>query len=118
MFSETFTYFTLIAATFRAGFVPFLISHRNSAEALAFLFSETRVDHVLVDRGTELQGVFRDALRLVQQSHPGAKMPTYSEVPLFEELFKNESSFRLLPPYRPDMDSLAMILHSSGTHGS
>ncbi|KAF4599105.1 hypothetical protein EYR40_006194 [Pleurotus pulmonarius] len=112
--SETFTYFTLIAATFRAGFVPFLISHRNSAEALAFLFSETRADHVLVDRGTELQGVFRDALRLVQQSHPGAKMPTYSEVPLFEELFKNESSFRLLPPYRPDMDSLAMILHSSG----
>ncbi|KAF9497912.1 acetyl-CoA synthetase-like protein [Pleurotus eryngii] len=116
--SETFTYFTLIAATFRAGFVPFLISHRNSTEALAFLFSETDVDHVLVDRGTELQEVLRGALRLMQETYPRAKIPPYSEVPLFEELFRNEDSFRLLPPYRPDMDTLAMILHSSVTGGS
>ncbi|KAF7427854.1 hypothetical protein PC9H_007070 [Pleurotus ostreatus] len=113
--SETFTYFTLIAATFRAGFVPFLISHRNSAEALAFLFAETHVDHVLVDRGTELQEVLGCALRLMQQTYPRAKIPPYSEVPLFEELFRNEDSFRLLPPYRPEMDTLAMILHSSGS---
>ncbi|KAG9220336.1 hypothetical protein CCMSSC00406_0006601 [Pleurotus cornucopiae] len=113
--SETFTYFTMIAATFRAGFVPFLISHRNSAEALAFLFAETHIGHVLVDRGTELQEVLRGALRLMQQTYPRAKIPPYSEVPLFEELFRNEDSFRLLPPYRPDMDTLAMILHSSGS---
>ncbi|KAJ8690362.1 hypothetical protein PTI98_011791 [Pleurotus ostreatus] len=113
--SDTITYFTLIAATFRAGFAPFVISARNSPAAVAHLLSTTSARHVIVGSDAALLEALDAALNLMQESNPSVVLPGRSTMPTFEEIFVADTAFELLPPCRPDVNSLALIFHSSGS---
>ncbi|KAF4568264.1 putative NRPS-like protein biosynthetic cluster [Pleurotus pulmonarius] len=113
--SDTITYFTLIAATFRAGFAPFVISARNSPAAVAHLLSTTRAKHVIVGSDAALLDALGTALNLMQEKNPSIVLPGRSMMPTFEEIFVSDAAFELLPPCRPNANSLALIFHSSGS---
>ncbi|KAJ8503287.1 hypothetical protein ONZ45_g10992 [Pleurotus djamor] len=112
--SDTITYFTLIAATVKAGLVPFLISPRNSPAAVAHLLSVTQTAHVLVGAEAALHSVFEAALKLLQEKDPRLPIPAHSLVPSFDELYTSDDAYVPLPPHKPNLSSLAVILHSSG----
>ncbi|KAJ8503284.1 hypothetical protein ONZ45_g10995 [Pleurotus djamor] len=111
--SDTITYFTLIAATVKAGFVPFLISPRNSPAAVAHLLSVTHTAHVLVGVEAALHSVFEAALKLLHDKDPRLPLPAQSPTPTFDDLYIVDETYVPLPLHKPDLNSLAVLLHSS-----
>lgn len=96
----------------RAGHVAFPISVRNSPAAVAHLLSKTNTTHVLVGSEASLQSLASASLELMQNSKPHL-----TPMPNFEDLYvpDDAESFSPLSFKRPDFDSPAIILHSSGS---
>ncbi|GJE93533.1 acetyl-CoA synthetase-like protein [Phanerochaete sordida] len=111
---DTTTYFTMEAGIIRSGHVLFPISPRNSAAAVAHLLAQTCVAHVFVGAEPALQDLARAALELMDRD---TARPTLSTVPAFEELYADgkHEPVEPLPPYRPQWDDPALIMHSSGS---
>jgi acyl-CoA synthetase (AMP-forming)/AMP-acid ligase II len=103
----------MVAATMRAGLVPFCISPHNAAAGVADLLEKTgaAVVYVSADRKKKLAEAFDIC---------GKKLPVF-DVLTFEELqdgldLEESSEYKSLPtlPAVIDLDSPAVILHSSG----
>lgn len=116
---ETISSFTLIVGIIRAGFVPFLISPRNSAPAIAHLLADTRANHVLVGHDQPIRDLASEAMNILQRDPKYSDLPALPEVssiPLFDDIYRPmEEPFKLLPPMKPDPASPAVIVHSSGS---
>ncbi|KAF8209425.1 hypothetical protein K438DRAFT_1960414 [Mycena galopus ATCC 62051] len=112
--ADSISYCMMVAAIMRAGLVPFNISPRNSAAGVADLLKKT--DAIAVYVSADLKGILADALEIY-----GKPLPTFDALS-FAELqndFKEEPAELSEPlPVLPavvDMNSLALILHSSGS---
>jgi acyl-CoA synthetase (AMP-forming)/AMP-acid ligase II len=116
--ADTITYFTTMVGVIRAGYVAFLISPRNSPAALAHLLSSTNPAHVLLGTEQPLQNLFAASLELMAEGSALKRRIRSSNMPTFEEIYisssANDAAFQPLPPFRPDLDTPAIILHSSG----
>ncbi|TBU38867.1 acetyl-CoA synthetase-like protein [Dichomitus squalens] len=112
--ADTITYATVILGILRAGHVAFPISPRNSAAAVADLLSKTKCTQLLASRDPHMSDLVKDALA-------GLGGVKQHAMPQYEDLFPSgvaESDddardFLVMPKY--DLDSPAMILHSSGS---
>ncbi|KAF8209428.1 hypothetical protein K438DRAFT_2012211 [Mycena galopus ATCC 62051] len=112
--ADSISYCMMVAAVMRAGLVPFNISPRNSAAGVADLLTKT--DAVAVYVSADLKGILANALEIY-----GKPLPTFDALS-FAELqndFKEEPSELSEPlsvlPAVVDINSLAVILHSSGS---
>lgn len=105
----------------RAGFVPFLISPRNSAVAVAHLLADTGTCHILLGHDQPIQDLASEALNILRNDSKYKTLhalPDVSLVPLFDDIYRPvDEPFELLPPSKPDPRSLAVIVHSSGSLG-
>lgn len=116
---DTISFFTLIVGVIRAGCVPFLISPRNSAAAVARLVADTGTCHILLGHDQPIQDLASEALSIFKNDpkhrSPPA-LPEVSLVPLFDDMYRpTEEPFERLPPTKFDPRSLAVIVHSSGS---
>ncbi|KIM81777.1 hypothetical protein PILCRDRAFT_8450 [Piloderma croceum F 1598] len=113
--SDSITYSTTLMGIIRAGYTVFPISPRNSAAAVAHLLSAKNVTHMLVGEEKSMQSLAKTALELMKLSM--TEIPKTSLMPLFEDIYIDEADmiFQPLPPSRPDLNELAVILHSSGS---
>ncbi|CAL1699337.1 unnamed protein product [Somion occarium] len=113
--ADTITSFTLQAGIMRAGHAVFPISPRNSPPAIAHLLSKTGAQHLLVGPEPALQSLAKASLKIM--SDADSPLPALAAVPAFEGLYpqRDDPTFELLPPIRPDWDDPAVILHSSGS---
>ncbi|KAK0492011.1 NRPS-like enzyme [Armillaria luteobubalina] len=97
------TFLTVVAGIIRAGYTAFPISTRNSPVAVAHLLERTGCKSLLVSADPAMQDIAR-----TQDGIKTVPMPT------FEDLYlKNDSE--PLPHVRPDLEQLALIVHSSGS---
>jgi hypothetical protein len=100
--SDQQTYFALTASLLRLGLVPFPISPRNSEAAVKHLLKETGAAAAILASGVELDG---EALAVLKTM----------KAPTFWTLYEGGASEKPMPIGKtPDMESVAMILHSSG----
>ncbi|THH32206.1 hypothetical protein EUX98_g1995 [Antrodiella citrinella] len=99
----------------RLGYGVFFISPRNSAAAVTHLLSKTGAVHVLVGPEKSSGDLAEAALKSLQES--SLTPPTCSTMPSFETLYPTEpeSEFIFLPPVQFNMDSPAMLTHTSGS---
>ena len=78
------------------------------------LLGKTEVDHIIVGREPSNQHAAKEAVKKLKEA--GQKVPHISTIPLFEDLYYDESDFELLPPFHPDIFDLVLYLHSSGEY--
>ncbi|KAH8101719.1 acetyl-CoA synthetase-like protein, partial [Cristinia sonorae] len=112
--SDTITYFCTIMGIMRAGFTVFTISPRNSPEAVAHLLSKTDAVLLLVSSEPSMAALAETAISLLRST--GTELRKGS-MPVFEELFVSvtDDSFVAYPKVEYDLESPALILHSSGS---
>ncbi len=112
--TESIAYSTMLAGIQRAGFVAFPISSRNSPAAVAHLLSKTTASHVFVGSDLAVQELAVATFEVLKQG--GAKQPDISTMPVFEELYTQDSNKAFVPlsPVKPTMDDLTIVMHSSG----
>ncbi|KAI9064759.1 acetyl-CoA synthetase-like protein [Trametes sanguinea] len=115
--ADTITSFCGIVGILRAGCTAFLISIRNGAAAVADMLQRTGASQLIMTQDVLVREVVKDAL-----SKLSAGQVTVRDMPTFEDLFPNadrkpakafEADIELPKTY--DMDSCAIILHSSGS---
>ncbi|KAI0314888.1 hypothetical protein OF83DRAFT_1165029 [Amylostereum chailletii] len=93
--TDSITYLTTVVGILRAGFAAFLVSPRNSPEAIAHLLKDSGVCHLLIEGTPIVEQTAEEALQLL--SADTTRIPC-SRMPVFESLYAKE----------------VLILHSSG----
>ncbi|KAI5119742.1 hypothetical protein M0805_008672 [Coniferiporia weirii] len=111
--TDTITYFTVLAGIFRAGLTAFPISPRNSPTAVAHLIRKTKVTHILV--GHEQASRTLSDMTLELLNNDGEGKPRTSLMPSYEEIYTSDAEFKPFPLVKPDLDSIVLYLHSSGS---
>ncbi|KAG7441925.1 acetyl-CoA synthetase-like protein [Guyanagaster necrorhizus] len=101
--ADSITFLTVVCGIIRAGYTAFPISTRNSPAGVAHLLASTGYEYLFVSADSAMQEIARmqDGINLIP-------MPT------FEDLYLNNDS-EPLPHVRPDLEQLALIIHSSGS---
>lgn len=96
----------------RAGFIPFVISPKNSAVAVAHLLKITNCSAVFLAGGEAIQTLAQDAIKSVDYPVEAIMFPK------LDELYDNNNSgkrFEALPPFPIEcIDRIGLISHSSG----
>ncbi|KAF5379549.1 hypothetical protein D9757_009276 [Collybiopsis confluens] len=120
---DPITYFIFIVGLIRAGYIPFPISPRNSAVAVAHLISKTNTRHIFVSGDPAMQKLAENSLALLRENTENevVQVPKTLDcyrMPYFLELYGYQESLTSEP--LPDLrgirqDSPALIMHSSGT---
>ncbi|KAJ7083262.1 hypothetical protein C8R44DRAFT_822628 [Mycena epipterygia] len=116
--SDTIPYFILLASCFRANYIVFPISPRNSPSAVAHLIDKVGINHLLIGNEPAMLELANNALDILKGQYPLTAAPDVSYVPLFEDLFlpASERSPVLDLPYEyKGPDATACIMHSSGS---
>ncbi|EEB89847.1 hypothetical protein MPER_12014, partial [Moniliophthora perniciosa FA553] len=116
--SETVSFFTTQLGIMRGNFVPFPISPRNSAIAVAHLIAQAKVRHVLVGEDGTTRGLLEAALDLLRTKYASTRIPDVSSMLIFDQLFSNLSTTddgKDLPVLRRNPTEVALYLHSSGS---
>ncbi|KAH9934343.1 uncharacterized protein B0H18DRAFT_870080 [Fomitopsis serialis] len=119
--SDAIPHFTMMMSIMRANYAVFPISPRNSPMAVAHLIDKVGVCHVLVGREPAMQDLANEALGILITRYGAEKLPTFSPMPLFEELFLSteagcSESLPVPPLYvYKGPDTVVMVLHSSGS---
>ncbi|TCD63425.1 putative NRPS-like protein biosynthetic cluster [Steccherinum ochraceum] len=112
--SDTVTYFCTIIGIMRAGFTVFAMSPRNSAEAVAHLLSKTDSQFMLVSSEPSMVSLAEAALKIMRTS---GKAPPMGRMPEYDNLYSAAMNVNFMPypNVKHDVDSIALILHSSGS---
>ncbi|KAJ7448015.1 hypothetical protein FB451DRAFT_1289566 [Mycena latifolia] len=117
--SDAIPYGILLMSCFRANYVVFPISPRNSPAAVAHLIDKAGVNHLLIGHDSSMLELANGALEILASKYPSRKAPDVSYVPLFEELFLPASERKMTPdsvPYEyKGPDACIIIMHSSGS---
>ncbi|KAF5351581.1 hypothetical protein D9758_007201 [Tetrapyrgos nigripes] len=106
---DSMTCFATLAGIMRAGYYPFPLSARNSPAAIAHLLRTKNVQHVLVNKEGPMKGLINASLQkseLIVHVH---------DMPTFDELYNSTKSVDLPPVEGVTQESVAVILHSSGS---
>ncbi|TFY76506.1 hypothetical protein EWM64_g7507 [Hericium alpestre] len=113
--TDSITYYTTVLGLVYAGFVPFLISTRNSAVAVADLLSKTGVSRLLIGVEDSLHEVVDEAMKLLkEQGNVMASVPQVA-APLFGDLYTQDDGEVPAKAAAHSVDSPFVILHSSGS---
>lgn len=114
--TDSFSYLLTMTGIMRAGFPVFLVSTRASSAALAHLISISGVAHVVVNEDdVALENKLMTAIARAQESDSEINV-TISHVLTWSALFPAKSATVEAPKVKEfDKNSLALVLHSSGT---
>ncbi|TFK21458.1 acetyl-CoA synthetase-like protein [Coprinopsis marcescibilis] len=110
--ADSITYTTMVTAIFRAGYIAFPLSPRNSPGAVAHLLNVLSVGHLLVGQEPSMQSLASEALELMKIP----VRPKTSPMPQFEDIFgqpkvdPNDVAYE-----KGELDDTIIYLHSSGS---
>ncbi|KAJ7626112.1 acetyl-CoA synthetase-like protein [Roridomyces roridus] len=121
--SDVLVYQTLLVGCIVAGFVPFPISHRNSAAAVVHLLQSTGAHHILTTKAS-LSSLL-DAISNQVSFLPEPYDLSIVEFPLLGQIYPDlghECAAHAFTPYpspssQPGLDDILLYVHSSGNTG-
>ncbi|KAF8547028.1 acetyl-CoA synthetase-like protein, partial [Imleria badia] len=116
---DTIFFQAVVAGMFIAGLVPFLVSYRNSAAAVADMMKKTNCSRILT-----LHHAHNALIENIRAEVPDREL-VVNELPTLSYAFPklgSEAAADPVVPYpgpasRPDLDSPAIYFHSSGSTG-
>ncbi|CAA7263094.1 unnamed protein product [Cyclocybe aegerita] len=115
---DTIVYQAVAIGLVKAGFVPFPISPRNAPPAIIKLLQDASCSTIVGTR-TTLKGLFDELARISSMDLNILESPTLDA--LFPMLGTESETDPFEPypppPSRPNLDAVAMYLHSSGSTG-
>ena len=109
---DSVSYFSFTIGVLRTGWTLFLISPRNSSEAVAHLLKTTGATHLFVSVEPSVQALADNAV-----AHLTSSNVQKLDMPTFDHLFPIkgiDTSFVPEPLGEINMDDRALVLHSSG----
>ena len=108
--ADSLSYIALIWAIMGGGDIPFPISTRNSALAVAHLLKQTHIQHLIVSSDPAMQRLAHEAIDLCAAE--GVQVKTF-QIPLYEDLYHKEEGeeFEI---QKAGLEDIAIIMHSSG----
>ncbi|KAK0468681.1 hypothetical protein IW261DRAFT_1677495 [Armillaria novae-zelandiae] len=112
--ADTLTFYATIVGIMRIGYIPFLISVRNSAPAVAHLMKSTNAKYLVVSGDPSVQTI----ADLVCNQYDGNNIATIP-MPTFSDIYSCDlKPHELLPPFtQSEWTQTALIMYSSGTTG-
>lgn len=113
-FADSITYVTTVLGLLRAGIAAFVISPRCTPVAAAALLSQTKPSVILISPEVSIRQLAESALEQLKSTHVDGTIPELIYMPTFGELYESGTSFTPLPPYKRNLDTPRIILHSSG----
>ncbi|CAK5275142.1 unnamed protein product [Mycena citricolor] len=121
--ADVLVYQAIVVGCIRAGLVPFPISHRNSAAAIAHLLESTDCHRVLTTRAS-LEKLIDGVVSELATQDPKYKL-SVEEIPSLGQLYPHlghETATDEFTPYPvpesiPPVTDIAFCLHSSGSTG-
>ncbi|RPD63492.1 acetyl-CoA synthetase-like protein [Lentinus tigrinus ALCF2SS1-6] len=109
--SDSLSCIALIWAIMGGGDIPFPISTRNSAMAVAHLLKQTGIRQLIVSSDPAMQRLAHEAIELCAAD--GVQVKTFP-MPTFEDLYHKDEGFDF-EIQKARLEDVAMILHSSGS---
>ncbi|GBE77884.1 acetyl-CoA synthetase-like protein [Sparassis crispa] len=110
--SDTITFFSLIVGIMHLGLIPFPISTRNSATAVAHLVKKTGILQLIVSSDAATQRLGHHANELLAED--GAEVDIVP-MPHFPDFYNDEENCEVTKIIERDVNNVALILHSSGS---
>lgn len=110
--ADSISFFSFTTGVLRTGWPLFLISPRNSSEAVAHLLKKTGVTHLFVSTESSVRALADNAIAQVSPT-----LIQKLDMPAFDLLYPTvgvDPSFVPEPLGEIDMDEPALVLHSSG----
>jgi hypothetical protein len=98
----------------RAGYVPLLISPRNSAVAITNFIVKGDVKHLLLGCEAVFGEVAIASFGILRQQHPAHSQPTTSKLFSFEDFSESDPVGEAVQPVKVSLDDILFYLHSSG----
>ncbi|THV00390.1 acetyl-CoA synthetase-like protein [Dendrothele bispora CBS 962.96] len=114
---DIITYYTLIIGIMHAGYIPFLISTRNSDAAVAHLLKSTNTRYLFVSKDAAMQNLANSAISKLNEESGKTNEIEILTCPVFDDFFKPQAGdFEpFLSRKKGGMDETIIILHSSGS---
>ncbi|KAK0212031.1 NRPS-like enzyme [Armillaria fumosa] len=112
--ADTLTFYATIVGIMRLGYIPFPISVRNPAPAVAHLMKSTNAKYLVITGDPSVQTI----ADLVCHQYDGNNITTIP-MPTFSDIYSCDlKTHEPLPPFKqPKWTQTALIMHSSGTTG-
>ena len=116
---DSITFGCSLIGSIRAGFVAFLISPRNSSEAIAHLLTESNSKALFISADRPMADLAEAAVKQLQRDSTTSPIDVHP-MPVFEDLFPPQPDLDFKPflPRKMNLDAPAFILHSSGSSWS
>ncbi|KAF8959299.1 hypothetical protein BDZ97DRAFT_1922992 [Flammula alnicola] len=118
---DSITYYSLTIGIMRAGFTPFLISTRNSADGVAHLLAATDCGVLFTTDDTATHQLTTTSCNLFREANPNKESISVVMTPTFDQLYRpkeREDGHMRAFQKRKIVDQRTapcVILHSSGT---
>ncbi|KAF9018354.1 acetyl-CoA synthetase-like protein [Hymenopellis radicata] len=119
--TDVISYQTLFFGIMRADCIPFPISPRNSATAVAHLLHAANVGRVFLGHDDAMRQLMQAALLMLKNEFPNDSTPVVSDILLFDDVYGQDGSTasNSLPTLNSaqlrDASEPAFIMHSSGS---
>jgi acyl-coenzyme A synthetase/AMP-(fatty) acid ligase len=116
---DSLTYCFTLISLLRVGYIPVIISPRNSAAAIANFLRKGNIKHFLIGREPVFEQVFRASLDILHRDAPSQIQtdPTVSKFFTYEDIFVADVCDVATDPapfYKLEKDDLLCYFHSSG----
>jgi hypothetical protein len=98
----------------KAGYVPVIISPRNSPAAIANFIKKGEISHFILGKEPVFEKIFRSSLDILHQEVPGRSDPTTSTFFGYEDFLQVIDDIQAAPYCKLNPDDLYCYYHSSG----
>jgi acyl-coenzyme A synthetase/AMP-(fatty) acid ligase len=98
----------------RAGYVPIMISPRNSAAAVTNFIAKGDVKHLLLGREAVFEEVAIASFDILRQQYPAHSQPTTSKLFSFEDFSESNLIGEDIQPVKVSPNDILFYMHSSG----
>ncbi|KAH9935954.1 acetyl-CoA synthetase-like protein [Epithele typhae] len=110
--ADSITYTTFAVGAMYAGIAPFLLSVRNSAEALVNLILSSKIHVMFVSSDEGMQRLASEARAILAKDSYDVNLLSFPKFPQFFNLEPVPEDVKLAST---DLDQTALIIHSSGS---
>jgi hypothetical protein len=98
----------------KAGYVPVLVSPRNSPAAISSFILKGGIKHFVLGKEPMFSQVFQAGLELLKKEEPSHSTPSVSSFFAYQDFVNASANISDVPRFKLKSDDLYCFFHSSG----
>ena len=112
--TDSITYLISTLAVIKAGYIPVLVSPRNSPAAISNFIQKGDIKHFVLGKEPVYSQVFQAGLDLLKKEAPAHLTPTVSGFFTYQDFVNGSADISDVPRFKLKSDDLYCFFHSSG----